>query len=191
MCRRIIVRAARSRTDCPPWQQRRSRATFRTRSPLMTPSARLRRSAQRSERCGGGGTACPAWPEPPARAAAAQRVLRFAVAVPQSPDLRAPRRRRRHRRLGHPVDAAVILAVVAHQRGDRLHPGGPGRAGAGRHPRDADAARPPCCATAAPHASPAEELVPGDIVLLEAGDRVAGRPAADRARAASASRRPR
>ena len=41
--------------------------------------------------------------------------------------------------LQHWVDTGVILAVVVINAFDRLHPGGPGRAGHGRDPRDAGA----------------------------------------------------
>ena len=83
------------------------------------------------------------------------------------------------------LGAAVITAALGHlgryrrdpRGGDRqcrhrLHPGGTGRTGDGCHPPDARSARPPCCATASAGASTAPHLVPGDIVLLEAGDKV-------------------
>jgi magnesium-transporting ATPase (P-type) len=73
--------------------------------------------------------------------------------------------------LDHLVDTAVILAVVVANAGHRLRAGGQGRAGDGRDPPDARAAR--GGAARRPAARTVEgALVPGDIVLLEAGDKV-------------------
>jgi hypothetical protein len=57
------------------------------------------------------------------------------------------------------------------QRHHRLHPGRQGRAGAGRHPQDALAAR-PRRRDGEWMEIEADKVVPGDIVRLRSGDRV-------------------
>ena len=69
-----------------------------------------------------------------------------------------------------PEDAVAIIAIVRPERGRRLRPGIPRRKGAARAEADGGAARRTSCATARSSRSPAAELVPGDIVLLEAGN---------------------
>ena len=74
--------------------------------------------------------------------------------------------------LGHLVDALVILAVVVANARHRLRAGGPGRAGPGldpHHDRPCGVRGPRCAARTT---VPAEAIVPGDVVLLDAGDRV-------------------
>ena len=75
--------------------------------------------------------------------------------------------------LGHHGDAGGDPGRGAGQRADRQLPGGPRRALDGRAAPAVGAAACGCCATARELVLEARELVPGDILLLAAGDAVA------------------
>ena len=118
----------------------------------------------------GGGAAGPVRAEPAARAPG-RAAAAAAPAVPPPADLRAARAGAVTVALGEPVDASVIFGVVlvnavvgfiqesrAEAALDALRP--------------MVRTRPGSCATGTRAQVPSENLVPGDLVLLEAGDKV-------------------
>ena len=93
--------------------------------------------------------------------------------------------------MGDWLDFWVIMAVAIINAVDRLRPGGPRREGAGGHPRACCRRRRSARRDGGWVTVPAAELVPGDVVRLDAGRQGAGRrPAASRrSSCASTSRR--
>ena len=74
--------------------------------------------------------------------------------------------------LGHLADTLVILAVVVANAIYRILSGGQGRKSDGCHPPHACPESIGACVTVCGIQLKARALVPGDIVLLEAGDKV-------------------
>ena len=147
------------RLACPPSRRR----------PAALRGARGARPHRRADR----GTAQAAWAPTRCRAAAPARLAPVCAPVRQPSDLHPVRRRLDGRGPGPPWRRRCHPGGGAGQRADRNLPGRPGGALDGR----ACGAWPPCrcacCAMAARAWWRRADLVPGDILLLAAGDAVA------------------